>query len=229
MTSDQVPARSDPRDPRHSGERPRRPLVVGCLISGGGRTVLNLADRIEAGTLPARIGVVIAHRREIAGVARCEARGLPVVVIPTGPACDDRVDATLAAANVELVCLCGYLRRFRVATRWNGRTINIHPSLLPAFGGSGMYGDRVHAAVIAAGAAESGCTVHVVDEEYDRGPVLLQRRCSVLPGDDPHALAARVFALEVEALPEVIRGIAVGELPLPLTRDARIGRGSIEP
>ncbi|MDZ4831683.1 MAG: formyltransferase family protein [Phycisphaerae bacterium] len=211
----------------------RAPLRVGALISGGGRTVLNLADRIDSGSLPATLALVIAHRADVPGIARCAARGVPTAVIPGGPSCDDRIDAALADARVELVALCGYLRHFRVAPRWAGRTINIHPSLLPAFGGKGMYGDRVHAAVLAAvragGPAETGCTVHAVDDVYDRGPVLLQRRCRVEPGDDPHTLAARVFALETDALPEVVRRIAIGEVPLPLPHDVRALAGSIEP
>ncbi len=205
-----------------------RPIRIGALISGGGRTVINIAQAIERDGLPVEIGVVIAHREEIAGVERCRAIGLPVVVLPkskasdatgsTTASLDERIDESLVAASVELVCLCGYLRHFRIGTRWAGRTINIHPSLLPKFGGQGMYGDHVHAAVIAAGERESGCTIHVVDEEYDRGPILLQRRCPVLPGDDAHTLADRVFAEETKAYPEVLRGFATGRWTLPLTR-----------
>lgn len=198
------------------------PLTIGALLSGGGRTVVNLAKEMRAGTLPIRIGVVIAHREEVAGVARCREAGLNVRVLPKAPAppaaqsLDDRIDQTLLDAGVDLVCLCGYLRHFRVGTRWAGRTVNIHPSLLPAYGGHGMYGDHVHAAVLAAGERESGCTVHLVDEEYDRGPILLQRRCPVLPGDDVHTLAARVFAEETLAYPEVLRGFAAGRWSLPV-------------
>jgi phosphoribosylglycinamide formyltransferase-1 len=116
---------------------------------------------------------------------------------------DDRVDAALRAHGVELVCLCGYLRRLRVAA-WRGRALNIHPALLPDFGGAGMYGRRVHEAVLAAGRAESGCTVHWVDEQYDHGETVLQRRCPVEPGDTPETLAARVFAQELLAYPQAI-------------------------
>ncbi len=193
-------------------------LRLGTLISGGGRTVVHLAEAIRREALPCEVALVIAHRADIAGVERCRAAGLRVEVLaPSGDAEElaNRIDARLVDAGVDLVCLCGYLRRFRVAPRWSGRTLNIHPSLLPAFGGHGMYGDRVHAAVLAAGAAESGCTVHLVDEEYDRGPILLQRRCPVLPTDDAHSLAARVFAEERLAYPEVIARFARGELTLP--------------
>jgi phosphoribosylglycinamide formyltransferase 1 len=196
-------------------------LRIGALISGGGRTVVNLVEAFRRDQTPASIAIVIAHRSSIVGVERCRGHGLRVDVIERSPpspslSLEDRVDHALIDANIDLVCLCGYLRPFRVAPRWLGRTLNIHPSLLPAFGGHGMYGDRVHAAVLAAGAAESGCTVHLVDEVYDRGPILLQRRCPVLPGDDVHSLAARVFEEETKAYPEVIRRIAAGELPLPI-------------
>ncbi|MBL9120549.1 MAG: phosphoribosylglycinamide formyltransferase [Phycisphaerae bacterium] len=199
-------------------------LRIGALISGGGRTVLNLAESFRRDAIPASIAVVIAHRSELAGVERCRSAGLSVEVLPRSlpsplsptQSLDDRIDVALADANVDLVCLCGYLRHFRVGQRWAGRTLNIHPSLLPEFGGHGMFGDHVHAAVLAAGASHSGCTVHLVDEVYDRGPILLQRRCPVLPGDDVRTLAARVYAEETLAYPEVVRRIATGELPLPI-------------
>ncbi|MEY3025542.1 MAG: Phosphoribosylglycinamide formyltransferase, partial [Planctomycetota bacterium] len=109
--------------------------------------------------------------------------------------------------------LAGYLRHFRVGDRWRGRTLNIHPSLLPDFGGHGMFGARVHDAVLAAGRRESGCTVHEVDEEYDRGPVVLQRTCAALPDDSVESLAARVFELERIAYPEAI-GLLLSRTPV---------------
>ena len=109
------------------------------------------------------------------------------------------------AAGVDLVCLAGWLQLLQIPPRWAGRGLNIHPALLPKFGGQGMYGRRVHEAVLAAGERESGCTVHVVTDAYDAGPIVLQRRCPVLPGDTPDTLAARVFAQECEAYPEAIK------------------------
>lgn len=187
------------------------PLRLAALISGAGRTVASLAERIRRDGIPAAIVVVIAHREDLPGVARCRAAGLPVAIVPPSPpeTLADRIDACLDAAGVELVCLCGYLRRFRVSPRWTGRAINIHPSLLPAFGGPGFHGRRVHEAVLAAGCRESGCTVHLATDAYDEGPVLLQRRCAVHPGDTPESLAERVFAEEREALPEAVRRLAV--------------------
>lgn len=185
------------------------PTPIATLISGGGRTVVNLAEQIEAGTLEARIATVIAHEESLPGVERCRQHNLPVTVVPRYPAdsLDDRIDDVITSSGAELVCLCGYLRHFRVGNRWAGRTLNIHPALLPDFGGKGMYGDRVHRAVLDSGVQESGCTVHFVDEEYDHGPPILQRRCPVLPGDDAAALASRVFQLEREAFPEAIRRV----------------------
>ena len=180
------------------------PARLGILVSGSGRTALNIADACERGEVDARIALVVAHREEIDGVARCRARGLRVAVVPPGPALEERIDACLLAASVDLVCLAGYLRRFRVGERWRGRTLNIHPSLLPKFGGSGMYGLRVHAAVLAAGERETGCTVHLADEEYDRGSIVTTRRCAVEAGDTPETLAARVFKEECVAYPQAI-------------------------
>ena len=185
---------------------------VGALISGGGRTVLNLAEQAAAGKLPIQIALVIAHSEEVSGVERCRALGLPVVTIPKKPieSMSDRIDEALESAGVQLVCLCGYLQYFRVGTRWAGKTLNIHPSLLPDFGGQGMYGEHVHRAVLDAGRTQSGCTVHMVDEEYDHGPVVLQRRCPVHPSDTPETLAARVFELECEAFPAALREVLAG-------------------
>lgn len=177
---------------------------LGVLISGSGRTALNIHDACTSGALEAEIAIVVAHREDAVGVDRCRRVGLRVAVLPPGDGLADRVDRALAAARVELVCLAGYLRHFRVGDRWRGRTLNIHPSLLPDFGGHGMFGTRVHTAVLAAGRRQSGCTVHEVDEEYDRGPVVLQRTCTVLPDDSVESLAARVFEEERIAYPEAI-------------------------
>lgn len=183
---------------------------LGILISGGGRSALNIHEACRRGDVDARVALVVAHREEIEGVARCRAAGMRVAVIPPGDGLADRIDDALVAAGVGLVCLAGYLRKFRVGPRWAGRTMNIHPGLLPDFGGHGMYGLRVHRAVLEAGRSESGCTVHEVDEEYDRGPVILERKCRVLPDDTAESLAARVFTEECKAYPEAIRMMLAG-------------------
>jgi len=188
-----------------------RHLRLGCLVSGGGRSVMNLQDRIDRGELPATIAVVVATRPGVPAIERARARGLRVAEIGPAPkeTLDDRVDAALQSAQVDLVVLAGYLRLFR-PTAWAGRSINIHPALLPRHGGKGLWGHHVHEAVLAAGDHESGCTVHWVDGQYDHGAQILQRRCPVMPGDTPDTLAARVFAEELEALPEAIRRIGSG-------------------
>ncbi len=178
---------------------------IGVLISGGGRTALNIHAACAAGSIEASVAVVIAHREEADGVARCREAGLRVAVLPPDATLSDRIDRVLEAAGVDLVCLAGYLRKFRVGGLWRGRTLNIHPALLPEFGGHGMYGMHVHRAVLAAGSSESGCTVHEVDEEYDHGRTILVRKCPVLANDTPESLSARVFTEECAAYPEAIR------------------------
>ncbi|NBP52438.1 MAG: phosphoribosylglycinamide formyltransferase [Actinobacteria bacterium] len=191
----------------------RAPARIGALASGGGRTVVNIAEACARGEVPARVAVCVVTRGDAEAAARCRAAGIAVEVVAPEPAAtfDDRVDAALRAHGVDFVCLCGYLRRFRVDA-WRGRALNIHPALLPDFGGPGMWGERVHRAVLDAGRAETGCTVHWVDEEYDRGAPVLQRRCPVLPGDTPATLAARVFAEECSAYPEALRAALGGAL-----------------
>ncbi len=201
--------------PERSG---KGPLRTALLISGGGRTALNLFDCAERGELPIAPVVAIATRVEAPGVERLRARGVVVHVVArtAGDDCEsahERTDLILLEAGIELICLCGWLRHFRVRSAradWRTRAINIHPALLPEFGGPGMHGDHVHAAVLAAGRSESGCTVHYVDELYDHGPIILQRRVPVLPGDDVPRLAARVFEAELLAYPEALRGHVTG-------------------
>lgn len=183
-------------------------IRLAVLLSGSGTTLQNLVDR-RVGD----IALVVASKPSAYGVERAKAAGLPVVVIER-KAFADVVAFSAAifdrcrAANVELVCLAGFLQLLRVPADFAGRVLNIHPALLPAFGGKGMYGHHVHEAVLAAGVAESGCTVHVVDDEYDHGPIVCQRRVPVLADDTPESLAARVFAAECEAYPEAIRLVA---------------------
>ena len=196
-----------------------RPLRIGALISGGGRTLLNLADCINRSELNACIAAVVSSRSNAAGVERARDRGLEVDVIrqrdfESEDAMHDAVTSVLLRGKVDLVCLCGYLRWMRIDAPFRHRVINIHPALLPAFGGKGMFGNRVHQAVLAAGRAFSGCTVHLVDEQYDHGPTILQRTCPVRPDDDVESLAARVFARECIAYPQAIRLLAAGRVQL---------------
>lgn len=180
---------------------PARLLV---LLSGSGRTLGNLLERIDAGSLDAEVTRVVASR-ECRGAEIARERAIPTDVVP-GEIPADRL-AELGA-DADLVVLAGYLKYVRVTEPFRGRIVNIHPALLPDFGGAGMYGDRVHRAVLdayrAGRATESGCTVHLVDDEYDHGAILLQRRCPILPNDTVESLAARVFGLEKQAYPEAI-------------------------
>jgi formyltetrahydrofolate-dependent phosphoribosylglycinamide formyltransferase len=186
------------------------PLRIGALISGGGRTLMNLADRIDDGSLPATIGVVISSRASAAGNDLARRRGFDVRLalqrdFRFEDQLHDAVTRWLVEAGAQLVCLCGYLRWMRIDPPLRERVINIHPALLPDFGGPGMHGMAVHRAVLAAARTVSGCTVHIVDEQYDHGPIILQRTCPVLPGDDVAALADRVFEQECIAYPAAIR------------------------
>lgn len=173
------------------------------MISGGGRSLLNILDAIEAGLLNATIPLVIASR-PCAGVERAAERGLDVRVMP-GRIGHATLEQVLVERRIDWVVLAGYLSYLEIPERYRGRVVNIHPSLLPSFGGAGMYGHHVHEAVIRSGVRESGCTVHLVDEKYDEGPIVLQLRCPVLPTDTPESLGARVFELECRAYPEALR------------------------
>jgi len=194
-----------------------RYLRLAVLLSGSGRTLENLLDRIAAGTLPATVAVVVASRSDVRGVRIAERAGVPVRVLPRAGEAVERwsgsVFAACADARADLVVMAGFLHLVRIPTAYVGRVINIHPSLLPAFGGQGFHGIHVHRAVLERGCTVSGCTVHVVDDEYDHGRVLLQKVVPVLTDDSPESLAARVFAAECEALPETIARIAAGLLP----------------
>lgn len=176
---------------------------LAILISGTGRTLLNLHDHILAGRLDAEIALVIASR-ECPGAAAARERGLNVLIIP-GVVPAPALEAVLREHRIDWVVLAGYLKMVDIPPSYAGRIVNIHPALLPAHGGPGMYGRAVHEAVLASGASESGCTVHLCDGDYDTGPVILQKRCPVLPGDTPETLAARVFELEKLAYPEALQ------------------------
>jgi len=192
-----------PRSADVPGAAPSRPPRLAVMISGAGRTFINLADRIADHSLVASVCVVIASR-ECAGADEARARGIPVRVVP-GRVPRATLARLLAEFGADFLVLAGYLKFVEVPPGFAGRVVNIHPSLLPAHGGEGMYGRRVHEAVLAAGETESGCTVHLVEGAYDTGPVLLQARCPVLPGDTPDTLAARVFDLELRAYPRALR------------------------
>lgn len=195
------------------------PLPIAVLLSGGGRTLANLLTRVEAGTLPANVRVVVGSRAGLGGEGVAGAAGVPYRVAPrSGFADADAHSAAvwdaLAPHGVRLVVLAGWLHRLHIPPAWAGRVLNIHPALLPAFGGQGMYGHRVHAAVLAHGCKVSGCTVHLADDEYDTGPIIAQRCVPVRDDDTPDTLAARVFAAECDLYPAVIAAFAAGRIQI---------------
>ena len=193
-----------------------KPLRLGVLLSGGGRTLLNILEDIRANRLNAEVAVVIASR-SCQGVQRCSDAGLDVKTISYKDSPDVQtysadIAAALDAAEVDLVIQAGFLSLWRIPRQYQGRVMNIHPALLPSFGGRGMFGRHVHEAVIAAGVKVSGCTVHFVTNEYDSGPIIIQRCVAVAEGDTPEDLAARVFEQECIAYPEAIALFAAGRL-----------------
>ncbi len=190
-------------------------MRLAFAISGRGSNLAALLAALPAGG-PAEVVLVLSNRAA-AGLDLARERRIPALVLPD-PA-DGRawLDA-LATHRVDLIVLAGYLKLVPppVVQQYRGRIINIHPALLPAFGGPGMYGHRVHEAVLASGAAVSGATVHLVDEMYDRGTVLAQARVPVLPGDTADTLAARVLEVEHRLLPAVVLAAAAAGRPVPL-------------
>lgn len=181
------------------GDNPARMVV---FVSGTGRTLENFAERIADGTLRARIALVVASR-ECPALDRARARDLPAEVHP-GPISEDEMLDLLARADADWVVLAGYTKLLPIPEGYEGRVVNIHPALLPAHGGKGMYGLKVHEAVLAAGEMRSGCTVHLCDGKYDTGPIVAQAECPVMPGDTPATLAARVFELEKALYPSAL-------------------------
>jgi phosphoribosylglycinamide formyltransferase-1 len=188
-------------------------LKIAVLISGAGRSLQNLIQRIDRGELNADIRLVVSSRASAGGLDIARSHHIPVHIMPR-KAFDrpeshrDAIFAAIRDSQVDLVVMAGYLQHLLIPDDFKCRVINIHPSLIPEFCGKGCYGDRVHAAVLDAGVSTTGCTVHFVDNQYDHGPIILSRRVKVLPKDTPQTLAQRVFAEECKALPEAIRLIA---------------------
>jgi phosphoribosylglycinamide formyltransferase 1 len=185
---------------------------IAILISGGGRTMVNLADVIKRRELRAEIGLVIASR-VCAGCDRAADLGLPCHVIK-GQIPAATLEQTLRDHRIDYVVLAGYLKKLNVPPSYRGKIVNIHPALLPAFGGPGMYGHHVHQAVIDHGCRVSGCTVHLVDDQYDTGAILVQRACCVMEDDTADTLAARVFVQELLAYPQALRSLLAGRVEL---------------
>jgi formyltetrahydrofolate-dependent phosphoribosylglycinamide formyltransferase len=187
---------------------------VAVLASGGGTNLQALLDALTSSPL-ARVARVVTNRPNTGAVERAHQSGIPTTVLRDPDDAAELLAALDESPNADLVVLAGYLKLVPPAAvaRFRWRMINIHPALLPAHGGPGMYGRRVHEAVLASGAAESGATVHYVDEQYDRGPIIAQARVPVLPGDTAETLAARVLEAEHRLLPRVVLELARRGIP----------------
>ena len=193
----------------HSKKKNKK-LRIAILLSGGGRTMMNIQENIDAGQLDARIVLVISSRSTVKGVDRARQIGLEPVIIrkkdcPETEVFSQRIAEELDKAKVDLVVQAGWLCLWFIPKKYEGRVMNIHPALLPNFGGKGMWGHHVHQAVIDAGCKVSGCTVHFCTNEYDKGSIIEQESCEVKKDDDADSLAARVFEKECIAYPNAIR------------------------
>jgi len=196
---------------------PNRPLRVAVLISGGGTTLRNLIERIDAGSLNAEILLVVSSTPKAGGLKFAEQAGIPIAVIvrkdfDSQDQFSQAIFDRCRQAGVDLVVMGGFLKRVTVPDDFANRVVNIHPALIPSFCGERMYGHFVHEAVLEYGVKVSGCTVHFADNQYDHGPVILQKAVPVMEDDTPETLAARVFAAECEAYPEVLNLIAAGRV-----------------
>jgi phosphoribosylglycinamide formyltransferase-1 len=192
---------------------------LAVLISGGGTTLQNFIDRIDDGLLSAQIRRVISSRADAYGIERARKAGIPVEVIERKECANsrefsERVFGSVRQSGADLVCMAGFLSFLPIPDDFRHRVVNIHPSLLPAFGGKGMYGRHVHEAVLSYGAKVTGCTVHFADNQYDQGPVILQRAIEVNETDTPESLAFRVFEQECIAYPEAVSLFAEGRLEI---------------
>ncbi len=213
-----IEAKAEPATPNE------KPVRLGVLISGGGTTLMNILEYIKQGKLNAEVAVVISSRSTVAGVERAKNARLNVKIIrkkdyPNLDEFSKRIEEELATANVDLIVQGGWLCLWKIPQRYINRVMNIHPALLPSFGGKGMWGHHIHEAVLKAGCKITGCTVHFCTNEYDKGPIIVQRCCEVKDDDTPDTLAARVFQQECIAYPQAIKLFAEGKI---LAQDNRV-------
>jgi phosphoribosylglycinamide formyltransferase-1 len=206
------------------------PIRLGVLLSGSGTTLQNFIDHIAAGQLDARIVSVVSSKADAFGLERARRADLSTHLVERKSCASreqfsQRILDHCRSAGVELVCLAGFLQLLQISDDFLGRVMNIHPALLPAFGGKGYHGLHVHQAVLDAGVKVTGCTVHFADNEYDHGPIILQRAVSVEEEDTPERLQARVFAAECAAYPEAIRLFSEGRLRIEKRRVRILSEG----
>lgn len=192
-------------------------IQLAVLLSGSGTTLQNILDHGAAGTLDARVSVVVSSRPDVYGLVRAREAGVPAVVCarrdyPAMAAFNEDIWNAVRAHGVDLVVLAGFMTLLHVPPDFHNRIMNVHPALIPAFCGKGMYGHHVHEAVLDYGAKVTGATVHFVDEHYDNGPIILQEPVMVEENDTPDSLAERVQAMERELYPRAIQLFAEGRL-----------------
>ena len=192
-------------------------LPIAVLISGSGRTLRNFIDLAREGRLDVEVRLVISSDSNAGGLKHAEEAGIPTLVVkqkdcPTAEAFSEAVFSPCRQAGAELVAMAGFMKHVTIPRDFENRVVNIHPALIPAFCGQGFYGHHVHEAVIEYGTKVTGCTIHFADNQYDHGPIILQRTLSVGDDDTPDSLAARVFEVECEAYPEALQLIAEGRV-----------------
>ena len=192
-------------------------LRLAVLISGSGTTLEHLLDEIDKGRLDAEVSVVISSKPSAGGLERARRRGVPSHAVPRKAYDDengfqDALHAIVDDVAPDLVVCAGFLSRFALRGRYEGRALNVHPALIPAFSGVGFYGRRVHRAVLDYGVKLTGATVHFCDEEYDTGPIVLQKAVPVLEDDTADSLAARVQEAERDIYPRAIQLFSEGRL-----------------
>jgi phosphoribosylglycinamide formyltransferase-1 len=190
-------------------------MKLAVFASGGGSNFQAIVDAAASGRFSGEVVLCLSNRKAAGVLDRAQTAGIPTVVLSPrnfddAAEYEDVLLATLSRYGVDFIALAGYLQKIppKIVERFRGRIVNIHPALLPAFGGKGMYGIHVHEAVLAAGVSTSGATVHVVDEEYDTGPIVLQEAVAVEPGDTPETLAARVLEVEHRLYPAALALLA---------------------
>jgi len=200
---------------RHDVRKRSAPMRLAVFASGGGSNFEAICRAVEAGRLDAEVVLCLADRLNAGVLERATTRGIPTIVLRRKDFPDDasfasRTVRALDETGANFVALAGYLKRVppAVVARFTGRMTNIHPALLPDFGGPGMYGEHVHRAVLESGARESGATVHLVDDDYDSGSIIAQRRVTVRADDTPETLARRVLAIEHDLYPDVLQRFA---------------------
>jgi formyltetrahydrofolate-dependent phosphoribosylglycinamide formyltransferase len=192
-------------------------INLAVLLSGSGRTLQNFIDLIGQDKLPAKIQVVISSKKDAYGLERAKKHNIPAHMVERNQFTSTEefsraINNILKKYPIDLIVMAGFLNLYLIPPEYKGKVMNIHPALLPDFGGKGFYTDKVHQAVLDAGVKFSGCTVHFADNTYDTGPIILQKKVPVLENDTAHTLADRVFQAELEAYPEAIRLFAEGKL-----------------